>query len=95
MKPYHLRHSIGTLTFQATGGNLALTQAMLDHADAKTTLRYVTGAVSAAMATAGELLAKAIDSRPAYVKPAGVVPAPAPRRRPKVGQIEAIRLTGG
>ena len=69
MTPYHLRHSLGTLVVKATKGDLLKAQLMLDHADPRTTLRYVQGAVTEVMRSAGDALAAALDHRPAYVKP--------------------------
>ncbi len=57
MTPYHLRHSLGTLIVQATNGDLLKAQLMLDHADSRTTLRYVPGAVTDVMRSAGDALA--------------------------------------
>ena len=79
MTPYHLRHSLGTAVVQATKGDLLKAQLMLDHADPRTTLRYVQGAVTDVMRSAGDALAAALDNLPPYVKPTPQVAAKAPR----------------
>jgi len=53
--PYALRHSFGTSTLAATK-SLPATQALLGHADARTTLRYARAAVPAWLQAAAEQL---------------------------------------
>jgi integrase len=73
MRPYDLRHSFGTLTYQLTG-SLSITGAMLDHAPNQpgTTMRYAQGAVDDHLKAAGQAIAAAMAARPKYVAPTGL-----------------------
>jgi integrase len=62
MRLYDLRHSFATFSY-ATTGSLATTQALLDHADARTTRRYAQGAVPEHLRAAGAAIAAAHASR--------------------------------
>lgn len=70
-----LRHSFGTMVYRTTG-SLSATSALLDHADAKTTLRYAQGAIPDLLKAAGDQIAAAMAARPKVSLP----PAP-PRLR--------------
>ena len=97
MTPYHLRHSLGTLVVQATKGDLLKAQLMLDHADSRTTLRYVQGAGSTDVmrSAVGEALAAALlDSRPAYVKPSAPAVKNLPQRAITGRPVGRTRLVG-
>lgn len=79
MRPYDLRHSFGTVALASTG-SLPIVQQLLDHADARTTLRYAQGAVPALLKVAGDSIAQAFAAVPPYQRPEATgFPAGLPR----------------
>lgn len=79
MRPYDLRHSFATKTFQVTG-SLSVTAELLDHADQRTTLRYAQGALPEHLRSA--VAALEADFATPHPKPVDVPkPAQAPRLR--------------
>jgi integrase len=80
-----LRHSFGTFTLKTTG-DLAITQALLDHKDQKTTLRYAKSAMPELLRVAGKKIADAFAAIPPYVPPPAEEkpkPVSSPRLRKK------------